>query len=778
MKTNTFISLPVFLILLTQHSALAFNVGDWRIELGVAGGMVVKDQTGVVVGSAEAVTIKRRTTVHGQLILGDSLVVQQKGIFRPSTPGHDFRIAGLRLFQAQEQVVPDGSTTLPDPTTGEIEFTGTTAEGDLLMTFRFDYMSGQNPGTQLFTVTGQGTLSTTPDRTTFDGSITIANATGAVIHVEGNPAARDASNPVYGAGLHARALIVGSNYVSRKVTGNNFPSGIPDSQKGLGDNGSWLNHIEDYETKEDVKTPPAITEQFLFSNGYISTVDDSRAYYDKNGLHPWMTGFHLIDAAEDVGTISSIVALTDYNPRLRWKVNVDQVTGSVLSSDLEGVVEFVKLADQIPTDGPDGDNLRSWFAFGKYLLRNGGAFPAGFSTTMDFRMQNPPDGVSARQPRAPTIIEAGRNKLVMSSGMDVSDRTMRVSVYLSEAPLVTASMPEPVATQAFTSVGGLQNMEVDLTNASALFSENVTLYGRAVVDADGVFPRDPATQDVLFADFRISPPVISSVNATPNPVCPGVAVSLSVSASDEDGDTLSYTWDFKDGSAATGQSVSHAFAAEGTYEVTVEVDDGRGGNDTRSVTVVVNVPVGPCPDTDGDGFSDCWETEVGSDPSDPGSTPFGSEPAGDPLPLQVGKLKIKLKFNKPEKDSILLKFKLPLADGFNFTGHRAIVDVGCVIRVFDLVPSKKGTAATGADRDCTIKFKKAKKGFSKVIFRGKKGSFATNLSDSSGLENANAKRETRMVKLTVLFDLKVHQADQQVRWNAKLDKNSAATKLK
>ena len=58
-------------------------------------------------------------------------------------------------------------------------------------------------------------------------------------------------------------------------------------------------------------------------------------------------------------------------------------------------------------------------------------------------------------------------------------------------------------------------------------------------------------------------------------------------------DTLTYSWDFGDGTTSTGTSANHTYANEGVYTVTVTVDDGDGGivSNTLSVTVANVAPV-------------------------------------------------------------------------------------------------------------------------------------------------------------------------------------------
>jgi hypothetical protein len=69
----------------------------------------------------------------------------------------------------------------------------------------------------------------------------------------------------------------------------------------------------------------------------------------------------------------------------------------------------------------------------------------------------------------------------------------------------------------------------------------------------------------------------------------GAQIAFSGNASsDPDGDPLSFSWSFGDGSAAaTGATPSHIYAEAGSFVVTLTVSDGHGGESARSTTAAI-----------------------------------------------------------------------------------------------------------------------------------------------------------------------------------------------
>ena len=56
-------------------------------------------------------------------------------------------------------------------------------------------------------------------------------------------------------------------------------------------------------------------------------------------------------------------------------------------------------------------------------------------------------------------------------------------------------------------------------------------------------------------------------------------------STDTDGTITGFAWDFGDGGQGSGVSLSHAFAAPGTYQVTLTVTDDEGAQDSAQIPV-------------------------------------------------------------------------------------------------------------------------------------------------------------------------------------------------
>lgn len=95
-----------------------------------------------------------------------------------------------------------------------------------------------------------------------------------------------------------------------------------------------------------------------------------------------------------------------------------------------------------------------------------------------------------------------------------------------------------------------------------------------------------------------SPPS-GNFSASPNPaLLAATVVSLSASATDPEGDAITYSWDFGDGATASGQNVTHVFTREGTLSVVLTMRDSKGAQTTASNSVTVRSLTGHWVDSD------------------------------------------------------------------------------------------------------------------------------------------------------------------------------------
>lgn len=82
-------------------------------------------------------------------------------------------------------------------------------------------------------------------------------------------------------------------------------------------------------------------------------------------------------------------------------------------------------------------------------------------------------------------------------------------------------------------------------------------------------------------------PIITCLAAEADWTAPMASLWVTCTASDRDGDQLSYEWSTTGGDiSGTGAAVNWTAPEEaGIYDITVVVNDGNGGNDTGSVTL-------------------------------------------------------------------------------------------------------------------------------------------------------------------------------------------------
>ena len=103
-----------------------------------------------------------------------------------------------------------------------------------------------------------------------------------------------------------------------------------------------------------------------------------------------------------------------------------------------------------------------------------------------------------------------------------------------------------------------------------------------VTDDDGA----STTSTSLAIVNNIAPTIEDIIGETE--VNEGAEVSYSAIASDPGDDTLTYSWEFSDGTIAEGKDITHTFADNGNYAITLTVTDDDGGSTTETLDITVN----------------------------------------------------------------------------------------------------------------------------------------------------------------------------------------------
>ena len=80
--------------------------------------------------------------------------------------------------------------------------------------------------------------------------------------------------------------------------------------------------------------------------------------------------------------------------------------------------------------------------------------------------------------------------------------------------------------------------------------------------------------------------VVAALNASMNTSANGLKVNFTSNVGGGDGN-YSYSWNFGDGSSATGDNPSHTYASAGSYDVAFTVADSTGVEVTVNKTISV-----------------------------------------------------------------------------------------------------------------------------------------------------------------------------------------------
>jgi hypothetical protein len=226
--------------------------------------------------------------------------------------------------------------------------------------------------------------------------------------------------------------------------------------------------------------------------------------------------------------------------------------------------------------------------------------------------------VTARSNYIPTVLaeftvnHAKRNQLKMTLGLDDTTKSIPSNQWVPGAVINqggayafngTTTAVDATFVMDFSDL----NPPTDMTKKYFLsISDNVsgsaaTLKSFKLTDASGsvlaTATDTPKTADAsqawssvqynLSSDVNYAPTAVAT--ATPSSGIAPLVVTLNGSgSSDSDGSIASYSWNFGDGTTASGPMVSHTYSNAGTFIATLTVADNEGAKDSATVSIVTS----------------------------------------------------------------------------------------------------------------------------------------------------------------------------------------------
>lgn len=228
------------------------------------------------------------------------------------------------------------------------------------------------------------------------------------------------------------------------------------------------------------------------------------------------------------------------------------------------------------------------------------------------------DGTTGQGARIDHIFKkAGTYKVTLhvfdNSGSPCGESSASVKVWINKPPVARISAPKLVQEGKPFWLDGTGSTDADgkIVQYEWHIGKDSVDYGarlKYVASQPGDLPVTLTVKDnaqTLNSDveartvIHVNYPPVAVISAVHHVVSPDVANQFSAEkSSDKDGNISKYTWNFGDGTTASGPQVNHAWTHPGNYELILHVLDNTG-NATGTDSMLIHVNAPPVPDITG-----------------------------------------------------------------------------------------------------------------------------------------------------------------------------------
>jgi ELWxxDGT repeat protein len=312
----------------------------------------------------------------------------------------------------------------------------------------------------------------------------------------------------------------------------------------------------------DVENDP-LTYEWDFGDGTLGTGPSPLHAYQSLGTFTVTLTVH--DGFDSSAPVSTTVTITNQAPSAHAGGPYNSVRGSDVSFIGTGSFD------------PDADALTYAWDFGDGSTGTGAAPVHAYATLGTFTVT-----------------------LTVHDGTDTSAPTTALVTIANQAPTADAGGPYQGVRNTAITLHGANSSDPDddeLTYAWD-FGDGTTGTGQqpehaytalgtftvTLIVSDGVDTSDPVSSTVTITNRAPA----ANAGGPYSSVRGGTITFNAAASSDPDDDSLTYAWDFGDGTTGTGVAPEHAYTALGSYTVTLTVNDGTDSSAPATATVTVS----------------------------------------------------------------------------------------------------------------------------------------------------------------------------------------------